>query len=274
MMSQSVSALPSMGILQFHHKASPIQLERFAPHPDLSPFVLHYWLVSWDLPGETPYLQDVIPNPCANLVVEQGGSMLYGVADRRYTKRLTGRGRVFGVKFKPGGLYPYIRKPLAELRNNGMHVSDAFHYGDSLLCEAFRDSAPADALIQLSADILSHQLPREEPIIHVVNDIINEVKHSESITKVEQLCSNSGIHIRKLQRLFQQYVGVSPKWVIKLYRMQNVAEQLDKGDAGDWMELALTRGYYDQSHFIRDFKSVIGVTPEQYVQSSLSTREQ
>ncbi|MCU6712249.1 AraC family transcriptional regulator [Paenibacillus sp. J5C_2022] len=273
-MSQSVSTLPSMGILQFHQKTSPIRLERFAPHESLSPFVLHYWLVSWDLPGETIYLQDVIPNPCANLVVEKAGSGLYGVPDRIYTKRLTGRGRAFGVKFKPGGLYPYIRKPLAELRNSRMNIADAFPCDDSALCEAFRDSAPADTLIRLSADILSHQLPQADPIIHTVNDIINDVKHTDTITTVEQMCSNSGIHIRKLQRLFQQYVGVTPKWVIKLYRMQNVAEQLDKGYSGGWMELALSQGYYDQPHFIRDFKSIIGVTPEQYVQSSLSAREQ
>ncbi|MOA57975.1 DNA-binding transcriptional activator FeaR [compost metagenome] len=69
---------------------------------------------------------------------------------------------------------------------------------------------------------------------------------------------------RKLQRLFSQYVGVSPKWVLKLYRLQNAAEAMETGSERDWIKLSQDLGYYDQSHFIRDFKAMIGRTPDEY----------
>ncbi|MGG3509069.1 helix-turn-helix domain-containing protein [Paenibacillus lautus] len=77
--------------------------------------------------------------------------------------------------------------------------------------------------------------------------------------------SSSDLSPRSLQRLFKQYVGVNPKWVIRLYRLQNVAEMLEGLDHQDVLELAMDMGYYDQSHFIRDFKAVIGKTPEVYI---------
>ncbi len=76
----------------------------------------------------------------------------------------------------------------------------------------------------------------------------------------------SRLHLSKrtLQRLFNQYVGVSPKWVIKRYRLHEATELLDNGGVVDWPKLALELGYFDQAHFIKDFKSIVGKTPVEY----------
>lgn len=88
--------------------------------------------------------------------------------------------------------------------------------------------------------------------------------------RVDQISAYWKLHTRKLQRLFHQYVGISPKTVIQLYRLQNAAECIERGLTSDLTELSQDLGYHDQSHFIRDFKSIMGSTPEEYLQLSLS----
>ncbi|MCM3631113.1 helix-turn-helix domain-containing protein [Paenibacillus glycanilyticus] len=73
------------------------------------------------------------------------------------------------------------------------------------------------------------------------------------------------LNIRRLQRLFAKYVGVNPKSVIRLYRLQNAAEAMDLGQAQDLAWLSVELGYHDQAHFSKDFKAVIGRSPEQYL---------
>jgi AraC-like DNA-binding protein len=68
-----------------------------------------------------------------------------------------------------------------------------------------------------------------------------------------------------LQRWFNEYVGVGPKWVINRYRLHEAIERLAGDLPVDWTQLALELGYFDQAHFIRDFKALVGVPPAAYV---------
>jgi AraC-like DNA-binding protein len=81
------------------------------------------------------------------------------------------------------------------------------------------------------------------------------------------MVSRCHISKRTLQRLFNQYVGVSPKWVIKRYRLHDAVEQLATGAVVDWPRLALDLGYFDQAHFIKDFKMLVGTPPGEYARS-------
>lgn len=73
--------------------------------------------------------------------------------------------------------------------------------------------------------------------------------------------------LRQLQRLFREYVGVSPKWVIQRYRLLDAAERVAAGTTIDWADLSLDLGYADQAHFIRDFKKLVGRSPAEYARS-------
>ena len=64
--------------------------------------------------------------------------------------------------------------------------------------------------------------------------------------------------------MFNQYVGVGPKWVINRYRMHEALERMEQDDALEWTRLALELGYFDQAHFIRDFKALIGRSPREF----------
>ncbi|MBH5318627.1 AraC family transcriptional regulator [Paenibacillus sp. GSMTC-2017] len=267
-MNPPIKQQASMGILQMEEAEKKFQLTRYAPSSLLAPFVKHFWLVSWNLSEQSPFYQDVIPNPCVNLIIEQERSGIYGVASRKYTKELIGTGKVFGVKFKPGGFYPFMMKPLSSLTDQAIALKTIFPHDNNELFHALRSSERPEHLISLAQQLLAQQLPKVDENVHFINQIIDYITTHTTITKVEQLCDQFQLSSRKLQRLFSQYVGVSPKWVIQLYRLQNAAEALDRGLANDFAKLSLELGYYDQSHFINDFKSIIGKTPEEYVRAS------
>ena len=94
--------------------------------------------------------------------------------------------------------------------------------------------------------------------------IAERVTNDRAITKVEHIVDAFGIGKRTLQRLFDEYVGVSPKWMIQRYRLIEAANQIHVTDTPDWADVALGLGYADQAHFIRDFKKIIGQSPADY----------
>ena len=102
-------------------------------------------------------------------------------------------------------------------------------------------------------------------MIDEVNRIMDLILADREITKVEDLVRHSGVGKRTLQRLFSEYVGVSPKWVINRYRLHEALERVAAGESVDWTSLAQDLGYFDQAHFIRDFKKLVGKTPTEYV---------
>ncbi|MGN7382719.1 DUF6597 domain-containing transcriptional factor [Paenibacillus sp. SAFN-117] len=265
---------PSLGVLNFREGTKRFfELTRYPPSEDIGYFVKHFWMVRWDLNGQPPYLQQVVPNPCVNMVVEKNRTLIYGAAKHKFSRLLEGKDMVFGVKFKPGGFYPFAKRPISRLTGRFIRLESIFNVETESFEEQILSQDSPEKMVELAEALIRRNLPgRDEKVVRI-NQIIDRIQADRGITKVDQVCDGFQINIRKLQRMFGQYVGVSPKWVIKLYRLQNAAETLDKGRAPDWLDLSLKLGYYDQSHFIRDFRSIIGKTPEEFLTESKETME-
>jgi AraC-like DNA-binding protein len=257
---------PSMGVLNLNGGEKKFQLSRYAPSEEIGFFVKHFWIVSWDLAGQDPYLQDVIPNPCVNMVIEKSRSAIYGAAKNKYSYLIQGKGCVLGVKFKPGGFYPFIKQPVSGLTNNPMEIRDVFDVEAQAIEDAILYQEEEEKMVEFVEGLIRPKLPSRDDNITLINRIIDQIIAERGITRVEDISQRFNINTRKLQRIFGQYVGVSPKWVIQLYRLQNAAEIMDNGQNHDWLKLALDLGYHDQSHFIKDFKAIIGKTPDEYTQ--------
>ncbi|MFC0215140.1 DUF6597 domain-containing transcriptional factor [Paenibacillus chartarius] len=259
------SPMPSMGVLKLAGSGDRFQLSRVAPSPEAGRFVLHYWIVRWNIPEPFTHRQEVVPNPCVNLVVEPGRTLIYGAAKAKYAKELTGQGCVFGVKFRPGGFYPFFGKPMDSLAERPIPVSNVFPAAGAALEADLLTMNDDNRMAAYMENIIVQRLPKPDDNVELIHQIIEQVKADHGLTKVDELCERFFIHKRKLQRLFEQYVGVSPKWIIRLYRLQNAAELIDRGETHDWLRLSMDLGYHDQAHFIKEFKAVIGKTPEEYM---------
>ena len=95
-------------------------------------------------------------------------------------------------------------------------------------------------------------------------DVIAAMLDDRSLLKVAQVEEKCGVSTRSLQRLFERYVGVSPKWVLSRYRMHDVVTDLDAGYGGSLADLAAKYGWFDQAHFTREFTDLVGVPPGTY----------
>ncbi|MCG8347949.1 MAG: helix-turn-helix domain-containing protein [Chloroflexales bacterium] len=247
--------------------ATKFQLTRYAPAPDLSRFVLRYWLVTWDLGDQAPYHQESLLPPCVNLVFEAGKSAVFGVVSGKSTQLLQGAGWVFGVKFKPGAFYLFFQHPIAQLTDSALSITEAFGAAGCELEALVLAQPDAAAMIAPVEAFLRARLPPWDPNLDLINQIVDQIIVDRTITQVDAVAARFNLSKRSLQRIFKRYVGVSPKWVIKRYRLHGVAEQMARGALVDWPQLALDLGYFDQPHLIKDFKAVVGRTPADYLRS-------
>jgi AraC-like DNA-binding protein len=97
--------------------------------------------------------------------------------------------------------------------------------------------------------------------------IAETIAGDATVTRVEHLVARFDLQERTLQRLFNRYVGASPRWVIKRYRVYDVLTKLTAGEPVAWAALAQDMGYFDQAHFYNDFRKLVGCSPGQYLQS-------
>lgn len=255
------------GILNIRASEKKFRLLRYAPAQDLSFFVEFYWIVSWDLRGQEPFVQEVLPYPCVHLVFEEERSRVYGVETGRFTRLLKDRGRVFGIKFRPGGFYPFVKMPITCFTNTSVKFGEVFGGDVWKVEEEILKHEDEVQMKEVVERFLCERLPERDENVEEVNRVIDYVVEHRDVTRVEDVVGMLGLNKRRVQRLFSQYVGVSPKWVIGRYRLHEAAERVAEGSVVDWTRLAHDLGYFDQAHFIKDFKMIVGQTPGKYART-------
>lgn len=258
------------GILVPHFAAGSFRHERLAPSAALAGLVEHYWFVGWDMQGHPPQQQETLPHPNVHLVVEHDTDGIYGVHTARYTKQLSGQGFAFGIKFRPGGFRPFLGRAVAQIADQRVPLADVFGAAGEELAHQLRactTPGAANEAAQRAATaeaFLMARLPRPDADVQRAALLVATVAGDPALLTVDALAAQAGMEKRALQRLFQQYVGVGPKWVIKRYRMHEAVAQLQAGGAPELARLALDLGYYDQAHFIREFTALVGKPPGEY----------
>jgi AraC-like DNA-binding protein len=259
------------GILNAEEGRSNFSLMRYEPSPDLAPFIEFYWILRWNLDGQPPFQQTILSYPNINLSFEQeNGSTftgIYGIPRRTYTRTLQGHGVVIGVKFLAGGFYPFWKQPASQLTGRVLGIRDVLDFDPHSLEQRIFMQEDGASMAQLAEQFLRERLPEPDENIAVIQRIVQAAIDDRDITKVEHITERFGIGLRALQRLFDRYVGVNPKWVIQRYRLQEAAKLLEQGGRIDGSALSQELGFYDQAHFIKQFKAIIGMTPEAYMKS-------
>jgi AraC-like DNA-binding protein len=242
-------------------------LDRYPPAPDLASLVERHWLVSWELPPGREASVTLLPHPCVNLVLDAGRLTACGVGRDRFSYTYRGSGRVFGVKFRPGAFLPFLGRPVADITDAVLPAEQLWGPSASGLAVEMAAAPRVERLIALVEGFLRERWPEPDPQVELVGRIVGALLHERGIGRVEDVCALFDIPPRTLQRLFARYVGVSPKWVLRRYRLHEAAAALAQEQHRPWAEVAADLGYFDQSHFIRDFTAAIGLTPVAYAQA-------
>jgi AraC-like DNA-binding protein len=243
--------------------------ERYHPSPDLELYVEHFWVVEWDLRGQAPERAETLPHPNLHMIFEQDGkSRIRGPARAKFSTVLEDKGEVFAVKFTPAGFYPFVGVPVSRFSNTATSLYEVFGTeGDELDHAVLSDETDLSRVNRIE-DFLRARRPEPDENVRVITEIVYSIAKDRGILKVDDLSQRYKLNKRTLQRLFERYVGASPKWVIQRYRLHEAAEQLGAGALHNYADLAVTLGYSDQAHFVRDFRALIGVSPAAYAKAA------
>lgn len=256
-------------ILKPEAAARKFDLKLYAPSPALADWIEHYWTLAWDLRDDAPFSQQVLSYPSINLTLENenGASHaeVYGVPRGTFTRTLTGHGECFSVKFRPGGFFPFWRQSAARLTGRRIPLAEIFGEPGERLAGLLTAVPAAEARLAAMERWLLDLAPARDESAELAGRIVQNAASDRGLLHVEAMAGRHGMSVRTLQRLLGRYIGVSPKWILQRFRLQEAAERIRQEKLQDWAGLSMELGYYDQAHFTRDFKAVVGVPPEAYV---------
>ncbi len=237
--------------------------ERFYPCEALAPFIEHIWTASWDLRGRPAHIQRTLPYPSVHMMFERQNSSIVGVMTGAFTRVLEEQGRVFGVKFHPGAFFPWVREDAQRWTDRRVPLVRWCSVDVEALEHAIFSQPSSLAMAERIESFLLERAPAPDATSARLRVLVERARHDRSITKVVHLARLSKWSLRALQRIFARYVGVSPKWVIQRFRLQEASNAVLQPQV-ELAQLAAELGYADQAHFIRDFKRLIGATPAEY----------
>jgi AraC-like DNA-binding protein len=251
-------------VLHAGQAAHRFTLARHDPSAELAPFVDYYWIVRWELRGEPDFEQAILPHPNVHLAFEESSAGIFGVDRKLFTRRLSGQGKGLGVRFRPGGFRPFWGGSVSQLTDRVVPATQLFGAAAERTRKQIMEAGDDAEMVAHAEALLSAVRPAPDPAAEQAAVLVARITGDPALRRVDQLAATSGLTVRGLQRLFGEYVGVSPKWVMRRARLHEAAQRADSGDPVDWAELAADLGYADQAHLTRDFTATIGVPPTRY----------
>lgn len=179
------------------------------------------------------------------------------------------------VTFRPHGLYPFLGFPLSEIVNQSIDLellaSEFSKYLTEQLFEERNPNRKIELLEKVLLDMLNRNNVRMSPILV---QCLRHIQTSQGLIPIKKLCHTFNIHSKKLEREFQKWVGVSPKFYSKQVKMNAILNHiLEHRQNVDWAELACRFDFFDQPHFIKAFKAFIGMTPQNFTENGFTTSD-
>ncbi len=249
--------------------------KRIEPVGSLKEFVECIWII--ESTDTTPTVQKIIPDGFAEIIFHfgdryrikignrwqvQGRSLLAGQIKKYFFLENTGRSGVLGIKCKPAAVTHLFCiemdlladkvVPLSSIRSRKLQ-----QLGKNI---NFSDHKTMAATTQ---KYLLEMLAAKDQYEPVIDEAIRLVFSSNGTMSVKDICKSLFITERRLQRLFKKYIGIPPKAWSRIIRFNYLFELIKHGKTS-WPDITYLSGYFDQSHFIRDFKAFTGEEPSNY----------
>jgi AraC-like DNA-binding protein len=229
------------------------------PSSRLGPFVECFWTVE---PSDAVPEYPVAPDGCVDIVYSPSMArepQLVGVMTSIRKFELAAGQMGFGARFRPGMSQAFLPIPGSDTTDQRLALSDLWGADARRLAEQMSEARSAAQCIGLIEARLHS--PGD---ITVVQRICNSIVEQAGQVRIDHLAFQAGLSARQLRRLFLEQVGLSPKHFCRVIRFRNSLSHLPKLGRGDWAQVALDCGYYDQAHFINEFRQFSGCTPIEY----------
>lgn len=246
------------------------------PHPDLAPLVKCYWTLE-SPKANTPQRNTIVPDGCMKLIFHYADAykhypdsgkpyilsraLVVGQLTKPFEVEPMGETGTFFVCFHPNGFLPFATSPIKELENKAVPIEKVLDetIGDIIL------NAPSNKeRISLIEAFLFKRLADTKTHDNLVKSTVETILTANGQLSVDVLSKQNNTNRRQLTRKFSKDVGISPKQLSKTIRLQATLKMLLTENISSLTDLAYENEYYDQAHFIKEFKEFTGLTPKEF----------
>jgi AraC-like DNA-binding protein len=193
------------------------------------------------------------------------GSIIVGAQSNYFVIDTDEQTSVAGVHFKPGGAFPFFKLPAGELRDEHVALDTLWGSGAADLREQLLAAKTPQEKFRILEHFLMMQaakpLQRHDAVAYALGQFLN----GPSVPSVGSVTDQIGLSARRFIQLFSDEVGLTPKLFCRVRRFQRVLRRVAKGQQIDWVGVALSCGYFDQAHFVHDFRAFSGLNPTTYL---------
>ncbi|SEW54763.1 helix-turn-helix domain-containing protein [Chitinophaga arvensicola] len=251
----------------------------FEPDPDLAAFVKCYWTL--ESPKEkTPARNTIVPDGCMKLIFHYGDEyqhytsdgnsimlpkcFLIGQLTQPYEVAPTGETGTFFVCFYPDGFLPFTSLPIKEMENTAIPLEQLFGKNGQETGQQILNADSTSERIHIIEHFLFNLLTEKAHVDYIVKSTVETMLTANGQLSVSELSRQSQVNRRQLERRFSSTIGLSPKQLSKTIRLQATLKILLTQEVTTLTGLAYESRYYDQAHFIKDFKEFTGITPKEF----------
>jgi AraC-like DNA-binding protein len=193
------------------------------------------------------------------------GALLSGAHAEPFLIDTVHQSSIMGVRFRPGGAFPFFRPPADEFRNTHVSLEAVWGRGAAELRERLLAAGAPDDKLRILAEALLQRatgpLLRRPAVIYALKAFRSGVPAGT----VREVTEQVGLSSRRFIQVFSEEVGLTPKLFSRVQRFQKTLRLARRTSEVDWAELAADAGYFDQSHLIHEFREMSGLSPAAYL---------
>jgi AraC-like DNA-binding protein len=255
---------------------------QFSPAGPLTPYVACYWMLKAPAPlslgqerlpadGHTEIMFH-LADPSKKYRADGNGephvqraSAILGARSRGYIIEQLGASHYVAIRFRPGGLAPFVNIPLTDLVDQTIDLDLLWGHVVHRLEEQLFDAASAENIVEILNQTLLERL-EDRSHLHVIQAAVRMIDASSSNLSIRDLANHFGWSQKHFERIFTQYVGFVPKRYARISRFQQLSIWAARHSRDRNMgQLAADLGYYDQSHFIKEVTVLTGAPPSVFL---------
>ena len=262
-----------------------------SPSIKLMPYIQTYWLGNFNVQSEKDYSQSVLPNGCIELIVHitedhcllnKGESewnktpefMVVGLYDKPYEVQFAHNVQVFGIRFYPDGIRNVFGIAPAEFLATYEDGTDVLSgklgkmLGRKLreFCLKVKSIKTFEERVQLANKFVEDQLASNELSYDYTHKAMRLIRQVQGMGNYQELTGQVPIGLRQLQREFKALYGITVKDYMRLARI-NAIQNYMLATKQDLTQLSYNLNFSDQSHFIREFKTFVGMAPKKFTKN-------
>ena len=257
-----------------------MKYQEFLPDPLFRNYIHCFWRLENKQKIVKLQPQRILPDGCMELIFHYGEknsrlngkgqaeleprSLVSGQIKRHIQIQNNGQVGVFGVRFRPHGLYSFFRQPLRELAEQVIDLKFIFGKDGRIIESKMIEAKTNWERISLIQKFLLKQLNPIHWQDSFFHSALKLIKNSGGLISIDDLSLKVGLSGRQLERKFNEVIGLTPKLYSRIIRFQRLFPLIKQHPGSSLTWLANESGYFDQAHFIRDFKEFSGLTPSDY----------